>query len=260
MGQRFYITENERSHINKLYGFINESFITRVVNANSKLIINDLQKVLDTVVLPDMVRQINEISKIDDRVKLYSSEYKFGASSKITKYGLTINNFEAQDVDKKRTFKITVDCTVSLSGVASGYFGESSIMPTKLSFDGTTVSASFIADLKCGVNDEEDVKGEDNRFIQLDRVIVNLNSAPAELYLKDENGKKSEDKVGSFRIQNNDIVFTVDDFNLTRRKSIPVNDMLHTNLVSNKNLVTYKFKDYPEQLENIPLLDFCNIV
>lgn len=252
MGKRLIITENDRKHINELYGLITESGLKILINQNKKAFMSDIEAALNLNAIPEMVRLFNQNAKIDDTLPSIASTYTYGASVKITRASVKITNLVAQDDKEDGTVDVNVSGTLLLRGVANGYFGKSVLEETPIDFTGTRLNATVKLDYKCGKKDEED-----DRNLSVESFNVEIKSEQVSLKLRD--GNESEEFLtaimGSIKDRNNMLIVVVPEFSIQKVKDLNgVNTLIDNYIQGNKESLTYKFTDYPEVIKQIPFI------
>ena len=262
MGHRIIITENERKYINKLYGFINEGEGNAVKVVFNKLngsegrgkITKDIMSLLKNKVLPNVIEGVNKVANFQGTIQPVESTYNFGTIGKIKSASVNIRSLKAKSGPTDWAPGFDAECDISLKGRLGAYIDDTKTITDELNIN-VKANLSFIIDMKCGVNSEEDVKGVDNRYIQIDGLNLNLNLDKVNLNLLDDNNKVLS-KVGSVKIENNQSTFSIPFFGITKSLDLDINNTIKTEIINNDELSLFKFKDHPEIIQNLP--DFLN--
>ena len=248
MGQRLIISEQEKRNIQEMYGLITESPVAFLVNAAKGKIMNELNKLLYIHAIPALITEFNKNVEFSDS----AGNFEYGISSKITKGDVVITDMEARDEDgEKSVILVDIVADLNLKGVVNGYVKDVvDLKEAQINFTDTKLMATVRIDYKgalfqCG-------KGEDDRNISLVSFEVIINSSPTTLYFE---GLEDPDPVGTVQVNNNVLSAKVDDLGLSIEERIPVNTFMSSFIEENKEkLFTYKFKDYPQILIEIPLI------
>ena len=262
MGQRIIISENERNHINSLYGFINEdgnSPLVKTLNSQSDFFEVAIEDILIEKVLPNFTRNINKsMSEGAEYEKSTSSRTKtvYGVAGEISIPKIMITDMSFENMDEaKGLIWIYAKCTI-IEGMGSikshftglinrdgsGWEGNTSYSNSQpFNANGTVINVKIGADIKKRANDSDDIQGEDNRKLWLENIGFILNSESVRVRIDDVNLE--------FKLTNNNATLKIDgeviDHDISKTLNTEVARTMNTLKSSKKN--EFKYSDYKEK-------------
>lgn len=277
MGQRIVITENDRNHINGLYGFINEdgnSYMVNQLNNQSEFFKVVIEDMLIDKVLPNFTKDINKsMSEGIRQEKSTSARSKsvYGITGEISRPQIMITNLTFENMpEAKGLIWIDAKCTITeVEGGIKGEFiglsnrdgngwkGNPSYTDTQpVNLNGTVINVRVGADIRKRANDSDDIQGEDNRKLWLENIGIILNSETIGIRMPDF----SKTKI-LFKLTNNNAVLSLDGGDIEK----DISDTLNTELTRTMNSLKsskkneFRYSDYKEKylsFKNLANLDF----
>ena len=265
MGQRIIISENERNHINGLYGFINEDGNSRMVtffNNQSEFFEVAIEDILTERVLPNFTRNINKSMSEgvrQEKTTTKRSKSVYGIVGEISRPQITITDMSFENMDEaKGLIWIYAKCTITeVEGGIKGHFtgltnrdgkgwkGEPSYTDTQsVNLNDTVINVKVGADVRKRANDSDDIQGEDNRKLWLENIGIILNSDPISIRMPD----LSKTQI-SFKLTNNNAVLSLDGGSIEKDISETLNTEVARTMNSLKSSKKneFRYSDYKEK-------------